>query len=322
MTAPKSPLPGQFVELTRRTSHRRYFLRPDKDCCNLAGYMYGKALLDCEQQACVANCMSTHYHAAQLDKSGRRSEFMQRFHSNTARKRNLQIRHRENLWAPGAPGDLAVLEMEDIVRKVVYVCLQPVAAGCVEKCSDWNGFKILPRDWGKPMTFHRPSDCGEDMPETVTFIPMPPPGFEHLPLEEVKAFFEDLIEQEEKRYAKKRRFPVLGMAYCEAISPFYTPKSSAPMRTLNPKFACRNKLKLIRALRRQRQFRQEHRDALVRLREGERDVVFPAGTLQMRRLAGVECDDPPEHDPRITCLQWSEALQAKWDAWRSIHRAV
>ena len=44
---------------------------------------------------------------------------------------------------------------------------------------------------------------------------MPPPGFDHLSLEEVIEFFEDLIEQEEQRYAKKRRRGVLGVRTCE-----------------------------------------------------------------------------------------------------------
>lgn len=317
MTAPKSPLPGQFVELSRRTAHRRFLLRPGKDSRELTGYFYAKALRDTDQGASVACCMSGHLHTAQLDRSGRRSEFMQRFHSNLARKRNLQIGHREHFWAPGPPGDMVVIgDVDDIIRRVLYVCLQPVAAGCVERVEEWTGFQILPRHWGKPMRFERPDLCGPDMPEYVEFVPMPPPGFDHLPLKEVIAYFNHLIGLEERRYAKKRkRASVLGIAYCEALSPFHTPGTPSPMRGLNPRFTCQNKLKVIQALRRQRQFRLEHRAALTRFRGGDRSVVFPAGTLQMARLAGVACAPPGADDPRMTRIAWSAEFREQWTDW-------
>lgn len=315
MTAPKSPLPGQFVELSRRTTHRRFLLRPGKDTRELTGYCYAKSIGDTDQGACVACCMSDHLHTAQVDRRGRRSEFMQQFHSSLARKRNLQLGRREHFWASGPPGDMVVSELEDIVRRVLYVCLQAVAAGCVERVGDWTGFQILPRHWGKPMRFRRPDSCGPEMPEFVEFTPMPPPGFEHLPLPKVVAYFEHRIRQEEKRYAKKRTRRVLGSAYCEALSPFHTPTTDAPMRTLNPTFTCKNKVKVVQALRRQRQFRQEHRAAMGRFRDGERGVVFPAGTLQMARRAGVACKAVSADDPRLTSTSWTETLQKEWDDW-------
>jgi len=315
MTKPKEQHPGQVAELTRRTSHRTFYWRPGADTRELFGYMFGKSLNDYGQQAHVASLMSNHTHIVLTDQTGLRSKFMQLAFSNSARKRNLDLNRRENIWAPRQPGDMVILDLEKIIERVLYVALQPVAAGCVERVEEWTGFQILPRDWGKPMRFKRPVWCGPDMPEVVEFTPMPPPGFEHLPLELVIAFFEDLIAQEEKRYAKKRVGPVLGIEYCEAVSPFYTPKTSAPMRTLNPRFCTSDPKLLVRALQRQRQFRGQHRVGLGGLRAGKRDVVFPAGTVKMVRLAGVRCMECAPDHPLHTRTTWTASVQAMWDDW-------
>jgi len=315
MTKPKEQHPGQVAELTRRTSHRTFFWRPGADTRELFGYMFGKALNDCGQLAHAACCMSNHAHILVTDQTGLRSKFMQQLFSNSARKRNLQLNRRENIWAPGEPGDMAVLDIEKIIERVLYVALQPVAAGCVERAEEWTGFQILPRHWGKPVRFERPALCGPNMPEFVEFTPMPPPGFKHLPLEDVIAFFEDLIAREEKRYAKKRCRAVLGIEVCEATSPFYTPKTAAPMRTLNPRFCTSDPRLLVRALQRQRQFRGEHRAGLNSLRRGERNVVFPAGTVKMVRLAGVTCRGCAPDHPFHTRTTWTAGVRAMWDDW-------
>jgi REP element-mobilizing transposase RayT len=315
MSKPKQQLPGQCAEISRRTGHRTYYWRPGEDTRDLFGYMFAKALNDTGQQAHVASLMSNHTHILLTDVEGSRSKFMQQLFSNSARKRNLQLNRRENIWAPGAPGDMAVLEVEKIVERVLYVALQAVAAGCVERVEDWTGFRILPRDWGKPMVFRRPRWCNDDMPEFVEFTPMPPPGFQHLLLDEVIAFFNDLIARKERRYARKRKRSVLGIEVCEAMSPFYTPKTNAPMRTLNPRFSAADKSLIFRALQRQRRFRNEHRESLDQFRNGRRNAEFPAGTIQMARLAGATCKSAGANHPFQTRTSWTAGLRAQWDDW-------
>ena len=314
MTRPREHHPGQLVEISRRTAHRAFYWRPGKDTRELFGYMYGKAVNDHAQQPHAACVMSNHPHMLQTDVLGRRARFSQQLFSNTARKRNLQLNRRENLWAPGQPGDMVVLDLLTTIQRVVYVALQAVAAGCVERVGDWTGFQILPRHWGKPMRFERPEQCGPNMPEFVEFTPMPPPGFDHLPLSDVIEFFEALIALEEERYAKKRRREVLGIEVCEAISPFYTPKTPAPMRTLNPHFCTSDPKLLFRALERQRKFRNAHRANRLRLNKGEKGVMFPAGTIQMARL-GVPCKPYEPNHPMQTNTAWTAGVQSMWDDW-------
>lgn len=315
MTKPKEHHPGQLAEITRRTTHRTFFWRPGADTRELFGYMFGKYANDYGQKPHAACLMSNHGHFMVTDQTGRRSDFMQQLFSNSTRKRNLQIDRRENIWAPENPGDMVILDLEKSIERFLYVVMQPVAAGCVERVEDWSGFQILPKHWGKPMKFKRPERCGPDMPQVVEFTPMPPPGFEHLPLKLVVAFFEALIKREEKRYAKKRRGPVIGIEVCEAMSPYRTPKTKSPMRTLNPKFCSSDWKLLVRALEHQHRFRSEHRAARLSLRDGDRDVVFPAGTIQLVGLAGVSCASCDADHPTLTRTTWTSAVQQMWDDW-------
>jgi hypothetical protein len=316
MTQPKQILPGQFVEICRRTTQRTFFWRPGADSRELFGYMFGKAVNDHDQTAHAAAVLSNHAHIGVTDNQGKRSGFMQQLFSNTARKRNLQLKRQENLWSSGAPGDMAVLDIPKLIERLLYIFLQPVAAGLVERVGDWTGFMILPRHWGKKMTFHRPALCGESMPETVEFTPMPPPGFDHLPLEDVIAFFEDLIEQEERRYARLRKGrPVIGIAVCEAMSPFHQPKTDSPIGTLNPRFTTSDPILLIRALESLRRFKGEHRRCRIAFLSGKRDVVFPEGTFQMVHSCGVACTPCSPNHPMLLDTTWTPAVQAMWDDW-------
>ena len=307
---------GQLSMLTRRTEERRYYFRPGKDTRELFGYMFFKAAIDHEVEPICASLMSNHVHAMVLDHHANRSDWMQQTFSTVARKRNLELNRRGSLWAAAEePGDMPVLDLQEVVEQVLYVALQPVTAGLVARATDWTGFKILPRDWGKPMRFKRPLACGPDMPEVVEYTPQPPPGFRDLPLAEVIAFFEAKIAEKEREYARKYKGRFRGIALCETTHPYATPTTKAEMRTRNPRFTSTDP-KLIRAAKaRLKEFYVEHRQALAKFRSGNRDVIFPAGTIQMARLAGACCAVAAGDHPLSLRLSWPQTLQSSWDTW-------
>lgn len=314
MTEPKRHEPGQVAFITQRTTQGIFFLRPGKDTREVVGYFYGHALNEEGLVAHGACTMSNHEHTVISDPHARRSKFMQRFHSGVARVRNKQLGREENLWTSRDPGDTALLDLQVIVDKLVYTFLQPVAANCVETVGEWTGFQILPRDWGKPMRFKRPKHCSSAMPEYVEFTPQPPPGFEDKPLEEVIAYFERLILEEEDRYRRERTSPVLGIKYCESLDPFTRPASPSSMHGMNPRFSATNIEALTAAIRRQRQFRQEHLACLRAMQAGRRDVKFPSGTIKMAQVAGVETKEITRGDPYLPLLEWTDSLQKSWEA--------
>ena len=316
MTAPKRRIAGQTTEITRCTTHRQHLLRPDDELRNTAGYMYGKACEDHGQIPHVASMISTHCHLFQTDTTGRRDRFMQQFFSNVSRKHNIALNRRENLWRVGEPGDNVALTLDDVIARTLYTILQPVAAGLVKHASEWTGFQILPRDWGKELVFTRPPDCGPNMPEKVVIRPQPPPGFEDFPLDQVIAFFEDLVARAERDIAKRRRGrPVVGIKACEAISPFAVPKTSQPMRTLNPRFSCKDRVRARRAIQAMKRFKADYKQARKAFCDGNRKQVFPSGTLQMVDRASVEVAPTQPDDPHRTDVTWTAAVQAQWDEW-------
>lgn len=305
-------IPGVVVELTRKTTQGAYLLRPGRDTRELTGYMFGRALLESKMTAHAACMMANESRTVATDPRCGRSDFMRDFHSNLARKRNLQLGRSENLWKAGKPGDTVILDVDEIVDRTLATFLEPVARGCVDRVEEWTGFQILPRHWGQPMKFDRPDLCGPDMPEEVVFVPMPPPGFEDLPLPEVIEFFEKRIAEEEKRYRKKRRFKPLGISYWEAINPFSGPDPRADDATQVPRFAASDPELLRAALKREREFRREHLDAMIEFRGGHREVRFPSGTFQMVRLVGVATGPVMRGDPHQPQLTWSAELKTTW----------
>jgi hypothetical protein len=61
---------------------------------------------------------------------------------------------------------------------------------------------------------------------------------------------------------------------------------------MSPRVAEKNKWRRIEALQRLRIFVDRYRRAFAMFRAGFRDVVFPAGTYQLRLTAAVPCSSP------------------------------
>ena len=62
---------------------------------------------------------------------------------------------------------------------------------------------------------------------------------------------------------------------------------------MSPKLACLNKWRRIERLQANKLWLSEYRAARTRRSDGDRDVVFPAGTYQLRVLHGVKCAAAP-----------------------------
>jgi hypothetical protein len=67
------------------------------------------------------------------------------------------------------------------------------------------------------------------------------------------------------------------------------PSRGEPLRKLNPKVAARDEAQRIAALRRLAAFLSDYRTALRAWRDGNRAVLFPAGTYLMCLASGVAC---------------------------------
>ncbi len=315
MTKPKCCLPEQLVEITRSTLFDRYALRPGEDTRKLVGYLHAKSMVDNDQEPCVMTTLSTHFHSLQFDRPGHRSMQMQQFHSNLARKRNKQLGLSGFFFGPEAPGDMVILDSATAIDRILYVVLQPVKDGLVEHFDEWTGFTYTHRDWGKTLVFERPEGFGDSMPERVEITPMPPPGLRHLPLDELIALIDHLVAEEERKIAEARNGrPVVGIEVCEAISPLYIPPPK-DKGGFNPKYTGRDNIRLANAIDAHKRFESDHRICSNQWAMGDRELLFPSGTLKMKQAFGVQCRQHSDCDARMTSTVWDPELDILWSTW-------
>ncbi len=295
MTRPRRHIAGQVVMITRRCFERRFFLRPDDTINAVMGYELARAGERHALEVHAVMAMSNHLHLVVTDPKTRRSDFMRDAMSGVARARNADLGRRSFFWDEQQFGDTVLLDKDALERKLLYTWLNPVQCGLVERAEDWPGFKILPRHWGKPMQLPRPERFyGRRSREFVEFTPWPPAGYEDMSLDEVIAYFEDLLEKAEDAIIKERRRlkkGFVGVRRVLATSPLGHPQSVAPMGKLSPRFASANAKLLKEAIAKDKTFLAHYARARQRWIAGKKHIVFPRGTLWLRRNAPTTCHD-------------------------------
>lgn len=300
MTKPRRHLPGEVSMLTRRTLQRRYFLRPDDFINRAVGFEIAKAANRTGQKVHGVCAMSNHLHIAVSDTTGDRSEFMQEAMSGIARSRNDDLGREGYFWGAGQYGDTRMLDRNAIERKLLYIWLNPVRAGLVKKVEDWPGFQILPKHWGETIEIPCPDRFyGRRTPDVIEFTPQPPPGFEEMSLEEVKAHFQELLEQRNRELLEAyegRNYK--GVDAVRATAPKSRPEEKISRRTINPRFSTLNGELMDRAKQRRRDFLETYQKRRQRWLKGM-DVTFPAGTIQLRKEAPVDCRAPDPDEPGL-----------------------
>lgn len=336
MTAPKLIVPGQSVSITIRTLTRQMYLVPDEDGekYKVMGYLIGYALL-CSNVVMHGFCtMSNHLHYTATDLDASRGRFTQRFHGAVAKKHNQWYEREGTFW--GKHSEQIIMHKDAMENKLLYDWLNPVKANLVERVDDWEGFMILPKHWGKPMTFKRPPHFPEDTwPPCVTFTPMPPAFFHEMPLDEVVAFFEDKIAQKEAKYHEERNGKkVVGMAACFLVDPASKP-GERPLSLHEQRQARRERRKLKLYARQKRsenverivhrckvktreirkryhQFYRDYRDALEAYKS-DKSTRFPIGTFQKVYREGALCENSCPDDSILPSaydnhyLEWYQA---------------
>lgn len=223
---------------------------------------------------------------------------MQDLNSLVARATNAWLGRWEGFWSSEAsysavkPGDAG-----DVVRKIAYVLANPVSAGLVRSGREWPGLWTAPEQLGtrtfpvaRPKVFFRKNG---DMPAFVELTLTVPEGFSSAQeLQELVAGEVRRLEDAAREGHGHGTRGFLGRARVLAQKPFARPAPGEPRRQLSPRIAARDKWRRIEALSRLKEFLGAYRVAWSERRSGRRDVVFPAGTYQLRVEHGVACAAP------------------------------
>ncbi|TXD36231.1 hypothetical protein FRC98_14000 [Lujinxingia vulgaris] len=271
-------------------------MRPDKRINAIVAYRFARDSESNDIEMHAAMVMSNHLHLIVTDKKGRRSDFMRDAMGNIARARNRDLGRKDYFWDGRQYCETLLLDRDAEERKLLYVWLNPVLAGLVGRAEEWPGFKILPRDWGTTIRVPRPDMFFSDrLPEFVEFTPQPPPGYEDKPLEEVIAYFEKLLKDAEDELAEERRRQgrrLVGVKRVLATSPTSRPRTREERGGIRPRFASKNPEVMRAAIALEREFRSEYARQRERWLKGKKGVVFPCGTLWLRRNAPITCCEP------------------------------
>jgi putative transposase len=289
MTVARQVVGGRTYLITRRCTQRQLLLRPEESVEQIYLYCLGEAAQRYGITLHGFIAMSNHQHLVVRDNRGNFPDFLAHLHKMIAKAVNALRGRWENLWATEQPNAVHLVEATDRFDKLVYLLANPVADDLVDRVSDWPGACSFGMQLsGRTRTVQRPRGffrADGAMPKTVTLCIERPEGFESLSDEDWTAKLEDAIRSEEQRAREERRAAGRGVLGRKAIlraKPTDAPKSIAPRRGLRPHLACRNTTRRIAELTALAEFRARRSRALLRFLNGDRDVVFPRGTYQVR----------------------------------------
>ena len=296
-------VPGGTYLVTRTTSERRFFLRPDPVvgevftyCLFRAANMHGVLV----HAVCVE---SSHFHVVVTDTRGELSEFMRWLDRHVALclvehyKTAHPGQNLEGIWSKQPFGATLLLTEAAIVDAIVYAITNPVKDGLVRDYRKWPGVVSRPSDWLRPVRYaRRPvlyfDQDDEEHTEVPARVTIPPQFKDRDPeafVRDVEAHIREAQRAAATTIAHEGRSFMGDKAVLRA-DPFASPTSARPKYQINPRVAAGgDKDALQRGITALTLFRETYREAWRKFRRGLK-AVFPAGTYLMHRLYGVCCE--------------------------------
>ena len=287
MTRPRRILKGEVVMGTRRCSERRFFLRPGGTSNHIFMYCLARACRITGVLLHEFQVLSNHYHIVFTDVHGNRAKFFQELNAFVARAVNRTFGHWESFFAPGSYNAPVLLDGNAIEKECLYTLCNAVEAGLVSSPEYWEGVCSWSMEYGDTKVVRRPEGFFRESmrEEEVLELHRPEDLYPELDDDEARAKLRDKAKQYSKEFAKELRAKgggFMGMKRVRKQPLQSSPTTREPRRGIKPTVAG-NKWKRIEALRTNKKFYEEHREARQRFEAGERDVEFPAGTYLMAK---------------------------------------
>ena len=290
--------PGQVWFITRRTHHRQFRFLPTDEMRGAFHVVVDGACRRTGLRVLAFMAMSNHYHAVVEDVEGRISEWESEVNGLLARFANAVQGSESHVWDAQEGRDIALDGLPKIAEKVAYTLVNPTKAGLVAAPSAWPGAMTRLEDIGtgrgrveqRPTRFFR--EKGPVAAEAALVSHTPSGCDEATFRAAVKAAYErQLAEARAAVRASGRGY--LGVAKVLKQSPFGSPRTrerhnageqAVPLRRVAGSTPEQTASMVARELG----FRRDYAVGLGRLKSGERDVVFPAGTNKLHHVYGFE----------------------------------
>lgn len=289
------PEPRTLVFITCRTVQGRFLLRPGPALNDIVLGTLGRCQRNHDLTLCAVTALSSHFHLlAVVDDTRQIAGFMRDFKSKLAREVNRLTRWQGPVFARRY--DMAVVTEEEgaQIERLAYTLSNGVKEDLVEHARDWPGVQSvralvdgepLKGHWfartreyaarNRRLPFERHRYATE---ETVVLSPIP--CWADLTLDRYRARVAALVESIEKAAALRRHQSngaVLGVKAILAKDPHYRPaklaRSPAPLLHAFSKAARRAFYEGFSW------FVSAFRTATERLKAGDREAPFPAGSF-------------------------------------------
>lgn len=290
MPAPRQILKNQFYMLTRTTTQRQFWLRPDPITTAIFIYCLAEAAARFKIDILLTMAEANHHHTICFDRHGRFPQFVEHFHKMVARCLNERWGRSENLWSSEEPCITRLIDYRSVLAKLAYAAANPVKDLLVQRAVQWpgaNGYRALVT--GRTLKARRPHHffaANGTMPDEVELELVIPAILG--PRDEVIADLRERVERMERamlRHRQRSGRTILGRARVLAQSPTESPRTPRPARALRPRFAGHISVR-VPALLAYRAFLEAHRAARLEwLATGT--AVFPAGTYYLARIAPI-----------------------------------
>jgi REP element-mobilizing transposase RayT len=287
------PEEGALVDITCRTIHSRYLLRPDPALTEIVLGVLGRAQRLHPVEISAFFVASNHYHLlARMPDAERMADFMGYFQTNVAREVGRLRKWRNKIWSRRYEAIVISDEPAAQVDRLRYVLSNGVKEGLVARVEDWPGISLVKNvlsgapvrgTWFDRTAEHRAKLRGEAFEprrhateETVELSQVP--CWRHLSPEMYREAVAGLIEEiesdasvERKRTNREPLGPAAILRQHPHTCPNRSKKSPAPRFHAATK-AAREALRQAYGF-----FLAAFREAAERLKGGDRTARFPNG---------------------------------------------
>ena len=286
---------GALVEVTCRTLHSRFLLRPGREVDEIIVGVLARAQRLYGVRICGYMFASSHFHLLLDVDTGRQlASFMCHVNSNLAREIARIHGWREKIWARRYQAIVVSGEEEAQVARLRYLLANGCKEGLVGRPQDWPGVHVaralvqgenLTGLWYDRTREYAARNRGETFDrlqyasvETLYLSPLP--CWKHLPADvwrgRALGLIQEIAEETTARTSRTGR-PPLGAAAILSQHPHDRPKN--PKRSPAPLFhavSAKVRRELWEAYRR---FVAAFRQAADKLRAGDRNAAFPLGSF-------------------------------------------
>ena len=285
-------------ELTIRTEHRMFLLKPDDEMKNIVGSCLGRALKRHPVQIHYFATNINHFHAIfslAPNQIANGSLFLRYLHGQLAKQINIHYSRTGRVWSSRAHV-IPIADENALIERLLYAVTNVVKDGMVESISQWPGFSTFEQlAHGKRQTFTyldrtawwKAGGPASGIPKqkfvrSVSVETSPLPGWENLSPHERQSRFRRMVRDNEAEIAKQRTFegrPVMGRTALMLTDPSSkpeTPKKSTPMPKCHASDEGLYKSFVDDVLK---PFWAAYREASARFRAGEYTTEFPYGSI-------------------------------------------